>query len=59
MVAALYARKAFNIEKGDLFKTEAGYTQGPYGIRDGKPWTDTTKDYVKNMFPGQWDGRMW
>lgn len=57
MVSAMYSRKAFNIENGDPFKTEAGYKQGVYGIKAGEAWEDKTNAYVKNMFPGQWSGK--
>ncbi|WP_243362155.1 hypothetical protein [Fundidesulfovibrio terrae] len=58
MVSTMYSRKVFNIEKGDPFKAEAGYNKGPYGFSPGEPWKNEAQEYVRNMFPGQWDGSM-
>ncbi|GFK96069.1 hypothetical protein NNJEOMEG_03943 [Fundidesulfovibrio magnetotacticus] len=56
MVSSMYSRMSFNVEKGNPFKSEAGYNQGPYGIKRGDAWTETARRYVQEMFPGQWDG---
>jgi len=58
MVGSMVARKGFNQAKGDPFKAEAGYNAG-FGTlrkaeREGKPWPNP--GYVREMFPGQWDG---
>ena len=57
LLGMMSARKSFNTSGGDPFRAEEGYVQGPYGIKRGDPWSSHTKQYVRDMFPYQWDGK--
>ncbi|WP_243311985.1 transglycosylase SLT domain-containing protein [Fundidesulfovibrio agrisoli] len=59
MVGSMVARRYFNLAGGDPFRAEAGYRYGFGALqkakRAGNPWPHP--GYIREMFPGQWQGR--
>ncbi len=58
MVSSLYARKMFNLQKGDPYRAEAAYNKGPYSFQQDGSYAKGASNYVRGMFPNQWDGTM-